>query len=206
MNGWQSCQRFLFGRPSATNASMQLQTLGNKIWWALGAAGALLLLLKSERPPLTTRKTPAGINNDPGKLLPAFRQKLEVLFARLRARGLDPLLYEGYRSPERAKQLSSEHCAPCQNAPSRTCCTGVYPSQHSIGAAADIVSVSKGFSAPKTFWDAIGKEAETIGLTWGGRFSRPDPGHVQAMRVADQATLAALAPDKRDAFVAQKLT
>lgn len=128
------------------------------------------------------------IDRDPEKLLPGFAAKVEILFQRLRARGLDPLLWEGYRSPERALELAARG-------------VGVVNSMHCYGAAVDIVERSKLWSAPPAFWDAVGEESERLTLTWGGRFARVDRPRVQLVPVREQAAFRALTDAERAKLV-----
>jgi enoyl-CoA hydratase/carnithine racemase len=57
---------------------------------------------------------------------------------------------------------------------------------HQLGLAVDIVSSSKRWAPPRAFWLALGKHAEALGLTWGGRWRRVDKPHVQAIAVREQ--------------------
>lgn len=124
------------------------------------------------------------IDRNPHKLISGFAAKVEQLFQRMRARGFDPLLWEGYRSPERAAELAARG-------------VGVVQSMHCYGAAVDIVERTALWSASAAFWDALGQEAEALGLTWGGRFSRVDLPHVQLVPVREQAALRAMTPEQR---------
>lgn len=135
------------------------------------------------------REIRAGVNRDPGLLLPAFAAKIETLFQRLRQQGHDPLLWEGYRSPERAQALSDRGA-------------GVRLSMHCLGAAVDVVHADDYWSAGRDFWDALGEEAEALGLTWGGRWRRRDFPHVQAVAVRYQARFLSMGEDERRVFVA----
>lgn len=122
------------------------------------------------------------VYRDPSQLLPTFADTLEVLFQRLRARGLDPELYEGLRSEERAARLQELGFSQ----------TGS-KSVHCWGAGADIVSASKGWS-DDAFFDALGEEAQALGLTWGGSWTTlVDKPHVQAVPTSAQGTLRSLA-------------
>ena len=118
----------------------------------------------------------AGVDRDPAHLLPEFADKLERVFRRMRARGFHPLLWEGYRTPERAAQEAREG-------------DGVVKSLHTYGVAADVVDES---TAPRYwdgtpgFWTALGEETEREGLTWGGRFTRKDADHVQLVPPREQ--------------------
>lgn len=130
-----------------------------------------------------------GVSRDPQLLLPAFAAKVETLFQRLRQRGLEPMMWEGYRSPERAQSLSDRGA-------------GVKLSMHCLGAAVDIIEREAYWSAPREFWDAVGEEAEGLQLVWGGRWRRRDFPHVQAVAVRDQAKFRAMSEDDRRVFVA----
>lgn len=124
--------------------------------------------------------------SDLAYLQPRFRAKIETLLARLHARGFDAIAWETYRTHARAKLLSKRG-------------TGVKPradgsipvGMHALGLAVDIVSKSKLWSPRRAFWDALGAEAEALGLTWGGRWKRVDKPHVQAVRVGQQNAMRA---------------
>ena len=134
----------------------------------------------------------AGVNRDPKKLLPGFAKRVEQLFRAMRARGYSPMLWEGYRTPERAQELANKG-------------SGIVDSLHIYGAAVDIVDESTApnyWNGAPGFWTALGEEAERLGLTWGGRFSRRDVVHVQAVPVSQQVALRAATTSERVAMVA----
>jgi hypothetical protein len=141
-----------------------------------------------------------GLSRDPDRLLPAFARRLNLLFSALRARGYDPMLNEGYRSPARALALSQPR-ADGSKPP------GIANSLHIYGAAADIISASSGFSNP-AFFRALGEEADRLGLFWGGHFkSHLDTPHVQAVPGELDTQLRTLAARGGDinAFAANQL-
>ncbi len=128
-----------------------------------------------------------GISRDPERLLPGFAAKVELLFRALREDGHDPMLWEGYRSEARALKLSQRG-------------TGIKMSMHCLGAAVDIVDAEGMWAASPEFWDAIGDEAEALGLTVlyrnGRRIDRP---HVQAIPIREQRAFRRLtAAERRD--------
>ncbi len=49
-------------------------------------------------------------------------------------------------------------------------------SKHELGLAVDVVPVGARSSA---IWEAIGETGESLGLRWGGRFSKPDYPHFE---------------------------
>lgn len=131
-----------------------------------------------------------GVSRDPQLLLPGFAAKVESLFQRLKQQGHDAMLWEGYRSTERAQRLSDRG-------------TGIKLSMHCLGAAVDIVDAEAMWKATPEFWDAISDEAEALGLTVlyrnGRRIDRP---HVQAVKVSDQNRFRAMTDAERRDFVA----
>ena len=134
------------------------------------------------------------LDRDPSKLAPAFADNLEKLFQRLRAQGFDPMLNEGYRSPERGDRLKS---LGYSQAGAR--------SMHVWGAAADLISASGGWSDSEAMWQAMGPIAEDLGMIWGGRWSFYDPAHVQGVEVNEQKRLRGLPIDDGHEFVAGSL-
>lgn len=114
--------------------------------------------------------------------MPAFRERIVALVTRLKERGFLPLVWETYRSPER-----SEHLV----ATGKSNSSG--PSMHCYGVAADLVCAEHHWDCGKHgcgFFEALGKEAEKCGLTWGGRWkSIHDFPHVQGVRVDQQAAI-----------------
>lgn len=142
--------------------------------------GGVLWLLSQKVDPMTQQQSgdgatkPGNINRSLLALVPAFREKVTTLLERMRARGLRPLVWETYRSPERAARLAGQG-------------TGIALSMHSLGLAVDIVDAVKRWDASPAFWAALGAEATLLGLEWGGNDSwktvkRPlgDRPHVQA--------------------------
>lgn len=128
-----------------------------------------------------------GIDRDPKNLLPGFAKKLEGVFRRMRAAGYDPMLWEGYRTPERALEMERRG-------------VGIADSIHSYGGAADIIDTNSYWNASGGFWDALGRAAKAEGLTWGGDFG--DRPHVQAITVAEQNLFRAASDAERRAMVA----
>lgn len=111
------------------------------------------------------------LNRDPRRLLPSFADKLEILFERMRKRGFDPFLNEGYRTSARTTTLAAQG-------------KGVVDSLHSYGAAADVIS-EEWLWGNLAFFKALGEETDELGLTWGGKWKGDDydPSHIQAIPV-----------------------
>lgn len=162
-----------------------------RTWWILGAAGALVLLASGGYS-YGGAAVRSGIDRNPANLLPGFARKLDRVFKRMRAQGFTPMLWEGRRSAARAAELAAKG-------------TGSARSLHILGAAADVVNganPSSPWSAPASFWSALGAAAEAEGLTWGGRWANADKPHVQAIPVNQQNAFWAANDAQRAQWVA----
>jgi hypothetical protein len=146
----------------------------------LGAAAIAIGARGLKRP----RPQEAGIVNDLGVLSPVFREKLELLLGRMAADGFDHLVWETYRSPERALELEQRG-------------TGVRLSQHTLGLAADIIDRRRYWNASPAFVAALHRHALELGL---GRVDG-DAWHVQALPPKFDAKMRAMVPAQRDAFL-----
>lgn len=120
----------------------------------------------------------ATADRDWNRLEPVFRDRLERVIDRLGRRGYRFQLIEGYRTPERQEQLLAM--------PVRVTYAGAWQSRHQFGLAADLAPISAGrvlVSADSEealgAYKALGEEAEAAGLTWGGRWTLRDYGHVE---------------------------
>lgn len=121
----------------------------------------------------------AAADRDWSKLDPAFARQLLAVMERMRSRGYPLALIEGYRSPMRQNTLAAS--------PQRRTRAIAFQSKHQFGLAADLAPVHDGrlVLSERDPWawetyQALGKESEAAGLTWGGRWSLQDYGHVEA--------------------------
>ena len=111
-----------------------------------------------------------------------FRQRLLLAFKIMRERhGYDLALLEGYRSPER--QTALQALGP------NVTRAGAYQSFHQYGLAADVAFMRAGrlVISEKDPWamrgyELYGEVAESLGLTWGGRWQLMDFGHAEYRR------------------------
>ena len=132
-------------------------------------------------------------DRDWNKLDPVFAQLVLRVMERLQARGIDMVLLEGYRSPERQEVLAAQEIKV----------TGARggQSKHQFGLAVDLAPFREGHLviAEADPWAAkvyerFGEEAEAVGLVWGGRWSFRDLGHIEAPgSIADNVRAAASA-------------
>ncbi|WP_292442826.1 M15 family metallopeptidase [Methylibium sp.] len=109
-----------------------------------------------------------------------FRQRLLVVFKLMRDKhGIEMVLLEGYRSPQRQQQLAG--LGP------QTTRAGAFESWHQYGLAADCAFVRNGriVISEQDPWAAdayarYGEAARSVGLVWGGGWrSLKDYGHVE---------------------------
>lgn len=115
------------------------------------------------------------------QLAPKFVAALLQMLALMRAQGYDPVVYETYRTPERQAFLFGfgrtydDGRGVVTHAPDTT------KTWHGYGLAADVISASKEWDAPASFWLALGAAAAKCGLTWGGNWPiiERDKPHVQ---------------------------
>lgn len=110
-----------------------------------------------------------------------FRQRLLLLFQRMRERGYELALLEGYRSPERQAELAAMGANVTR--------AGAYQSYHQFGLAADLaffrdgrIVISERDPWAMAGYRLLGERAEALGLTWGGRWKLMDFGHVELRR------------------------
>jgi hypothetical protein len=134
-------------------------------------------------------------------LEPSFRSKVEEVIGEAAANGADLRVLETYRSQARQTELFGQGATQLRN-------VGV----HHYGLACDFGVLRDGQIDWHADYRIIGRLSEARGLTWGGRFSFHDNGHVQAVAVADQPKLfagtwypgaggeAAAQPDRKPAF------
>ena len=112
-----------------------------------------------------------------------FRQRMLVVFKLMREQhGIEMVLLEGYRSPERQAQLAALGGSVTR--------AGPFESYHQFGLAADCAFMRDGriVISEQDPWAAAayaryGDVARSVGLTWGGGWhSIKDFGHVELRR------------------------
>ncbi|UTY60808.1 M15 family metallopeptidase [Massilia sp. erpn] len=111
-----------------------------------------------------------------------FAQRLLLVFRIMREKhGYEMVLLEGYRSPERQNQLAA--------AGSHVTNARAFQSYHQYGLASDCAFLREGklLISEKDPWamrgyQLYGETAEALGLTWGGRWTMMDFGHVELRR------------------------
>ena len=114
-----------------------------------------------------------------GLLHPDFSQRLLLAFKIMKEKhGYDMALLEGYRSPARQDQLA--------RAGGHVTNARAFQSWHQYGLAADCAFLREGklVISEKDPWamrgyQLYGEVAESLGLTWGGRWTMMDFGHIE---------------------------
>lgn len=113
------------------------------------------------------------------KINPRYAQRLLLVFKLMKERyGYEMVLLEGYRSPQRQNMLAAKGTHV-------TKATG-YRSYHQFGLAGDVAFLRNGkvVITEKDPWamqgyQYYGEVAESVGLTWGGRWKMMDLGHTE---------------------------
>lgn len=133
--------------------------------------------------------------SDIGLLVEPFREKIAALLVALKGQGYHPVLHETLRSAERAEQLVQQGKSKAKGG----------RSMHCYGLAADIICGDHQWDCRRhqcAFFDALGAQAEDLGLTWGGRWTAlVDLPHVQAIPIKLQALARATAPEHMGTLV-----
>lgn len=113
------------------------------------------------------------------KMNPRYKQRLLMVFKIMREQhGYEMVLLEGYRSPERQNNLATNK---------NTTRARGFQSYHQFGLAADVafkrngkVVISERDPWAMRGYQLYGQAAESVGLTWGGRWkSIQDYGHTE---------------------------
>nr|WP_267873964.1 M15 family metallopeptidase [Massilia sp. YMA4] len=126
-----------------------------------------------ERPMLVTA------SRDWGMMHAEYTQRLLMVFKIMKEKhGYDMAILEGYRSPERQNRLAAMGASVTNAA--------AYQSWHQYGLAADCAFLRDGklVITEKDPWamrgyQLYGEVAESMGLTWGGRWKMMDFGHTE---------------------------
>lgn len=118
-----------------------------------------------------------GITNNPNLSTgnmngfdPKLAGMLPGILSDLRAKGWEPYIASGLRTPDEQRQKVAQGYSQTMN------------SKHLVGKAADIVDQRYGWDGNQAqqFFHDLGQAAQAHGATWGGNWkSFPDPAHIQ---------------------------
>jgi hypothetical protein len=118
----------------------------------------------------TKELPPNKLHNDLSLLHPAFRNGVILFLADAKKEGIDLMIVETYRSPQRQSYVKSRGRSTLS------------VSKHQSGLAIDVVPIVNGSPVwhNKKLWYKIMILAEKRGLKSGGRWKRfYDPGHIE---------------------------
>ena len=111
---------------------------------------------------------------DLNSLHPFFRDQVQTLIAKCKAKGIELMVVETYRT--HAKQHEYKTMGKKYTS------SGAGRSKHQYGLAVDVVPVVDSVAVWNNalLWRKIGAVGEKLGLRWGGRWRKPyDPGHFE---------------------------
>lgn len=112
---------------------------------------------------------------DIGELTPLAQAACNLFMEKCKARGLNVLITETYRSQERQEYLYEQG-----RTRSGKVVTWTHNSRHTSRRAWDICKNAKGHEYDDTsFFKQCGAIAKELGITWGGTWSTPDTPHFE---------------------------
>lgn len=119
------------------------------------------------------------VNQDPTVLAPKFMLAVQNAIAACRAKNLDAVVYETYRSPElqalyfeRGRTIIPPH-ATVTNAKSNLF------SWHGYSLAVDVISKEHGWNRPPDWFAQVAEAFRAEGCRWGGEWKMKDLPHFQ---------------------------
>lgn len=122
---------------------------------------------------------PLHVSADLARLAPAMRAAVTRTLADCRTRGIDAVVYEGYRARETAVAYYKRGRTQVPPQGIVTSAPDETYSWHGYGLAVDIISASKGWKVGHTWHAMVAELARPHGLKWGGDWTRPDLPHHQ---------------------------
>ena len=111
---------------------------------------------------------------DLNALHPYFRDRISLLIAACKAKGIELAVVESYRTHAKQHEYKTMGKGYTNS--------GAGKSKHQYGLAVDVVPLVKGVPVwnNTALWRKVGMVGEKLGLRWGGRWKRPyDPGHFE---------------------------
>ena len=112
-------------------------------------------------------------------LAPKFRDAVEKAIADCRANGLDAMVYESYRSQEtQAAYFARGRTVLPPHQTVTNASTNLY-SWHGFGLAVDVISESKEWDKPESWFADVANYFRAAGCRWGGEWKMKDLPHVQ---------------------------
>jgi peptidoglycan LD-endopeptidase CwlK len=115
-------------------------------------------------------------DTDISRLAPLFAARVAETLSRARMAGLDPVLFEGWRSDVRQRWLYAQ--GRTRPGDVVTNAQSALYSWHGYGLAVDVISRAHGWD-DATFFERLARIAKGVGLDWGGDWSTRDLPHLQ---------------------------
>lgn len=118
-------------------------------------------------------------DSDPAKLAPRFRQAVEAAILECNIGGLDAYVFEAFRSQalQEAYYARGRSVIPPAR-PVTNAASSLY-SWHGYGLAVDVISRSRLWSAPESWFAQVAAVFKKHGCSWGGDWKQRDLPHFQ---------------------------
>ncbi len=119
------------------------------------------------------------VNRDMSELAPQFAAAVQAAVTQCNLSGFDAFVYEGLRSDDlqrlyysRGRTIKPPHDPVTNSSTSLT-------SWHGYGFAVDVISRSREWGVPPSWFASVAEIFLANGCKWGGHFSKPDYPHFQ---------------------------
>lgn len=112
------------------------------------------------------------VDRDLTRLAPHFKTKIELLLCKMEDKGRDPMVFEAFRSDERAVYLYGFGRFYDDDRGVVTKAKTAERTWHRYGLAVDIISKTKQWGAPDAFWTDLRLLATELGLRSGDDWDR----------------------------------
>lgn len=118
-------------------------------------------------------------DSDPARLAPRFRQAVEAAILECNIGGLDAYVFEAFRSQalQQAYYARGRSVIPPDKAVTNAS-SSLY-SWHGYGLAVDVISRSRHWSAPESWFAQVAAVFKKHGCSWGGDWKQRDLPHFQ---------------------------
>jgi peptidoglycan L-alanyl-D-glutamate endopeptidase CwlK len=126
-----------------------------------------------------TSNAVAVVSRDPQLLAPKFRVAVDAALADCAAGGLDAFVYEAYRSGEtQAIYFARGRTVVPPTRPVTNASSNLF-SWHGYGLAVDVISRSREWDVPLSWYEAVAECFKAHGCRWGGDWVMKDLPHFQ---------------------------
>ncbi len=123
--------------------------------------------------------TEAMVSRDMSVLAPRFAEAVRKAIEECNSNGLDAYVYEGYRSAALQAIYYARGRTVIPPPYTVTNARTNLRSWHGYGLAVDVISRSKRWNQPASWFRQVAAIFKSHGLKWGGDWSKPDLPHFQ---------------------------